>query len=89
MKAINLPAYMYKEENNGNTKYYAGLERHRPAISVLAYSEKEVREKLGDLYTSLPYCSGTAYAWETPITMRKLFFCIYLTPLAVYVIFKP
>ncbi len=46
MKAINLPAYMYKEENNGNTKYYAGLERHRPAISVLAYSEKEVREKL-------------------------------------------
>lgn len=56
MKAINLPAYMYKEENNGNTKYYAGLERHRPAISVLAYSEKEVREKLvADVAGNTPF----------------------------------
>ena len=46
MKTINLQAYLHKEESKGNATYYAGLEQHRPAINVLAYSEREAREKL-------------------------------------------
>lgn len=47
MKSVNLPAYLNLEtRGDGGKTYYAGLELHRPAISVLGYSEKEVKAKL-------------------------------------------
>lgn len=46
MKSINLPAYLERETTREGTTYYAGLVHERPAISVLAYSEKDARAKL-------------------------------------------
>lgn len=46
MKSIALPAYMDIDRTPSGTTYYAGLIQRRPSISVLGYSEKEVKAKL-------------------------------------------